>query len=423
MQESKEKRVVIFFWDGWISVSPSIMNCMLLLAKQGYKVDCICNHYPGKLADEISFPDTVTIYRHGIPGNGIGEAKGFKQPARPGPARRFFLNVKSALGVANMRTKYAHGKSILNKFNSYVAYANTIVSKHRYDMGIGVDMYGLAAAGKLMDPKKVQLVYFSLEIRFLNEFKYRAEKAIKLLERKYHRLCRLTIIQDRYRMNALFRENGVVPSEENTHIVPNSTIGTITPPQSTYFKDLFGFSTDDIIVLNAGGLSQGYLNEEIAAASAQWPGHYKLVFHFTEFLTPDHPSIIKLRTLSNDKAYFSLTPVAFDKLSEITASAHIGIVFYNKERGLNHSLIVGASGKLSNYLRTGLPVVALDLPGFKELFDAYGCGVVVSHPDETRNAIDRILTDRARYSENALRCFAEAYEFEKYFNRIFEKVR
>ena len=126
--------------------------------------------------------------------------------------------------------------------------------------------------------------------------------------------------------------------------------------------------------------------------------------------------------MSNNKAYFSILPVPFDQLATITSSAHVGIAFYSKKRGLNHSVIVGASGKMASYFNCGLPVIVLDLVGFKELFDAYQCGVVIKSPDECGQAITTIMNDYEKYSLNAARCYEEVYEFESHFKKVLDKI-
>lgn len=56
------KRVVIFFWDGWLSVSPSMINTILLLHKNGYEVDCITRFLDYQIAEDIDFPPGVNIF-------------------------------------------------------------------------------------------------------------------------------------------------------------------------------------------------------------------------------------------------------------------------------------------------------------------------------------------------------------------------
>ncbi len=417
---SLNKRAAIFFWDGWISVSPSITNTMMMLSKNGYEIDCITRYPLHDFPEDVIFPEGVHIYRQGqlnIPvTKKIAETISTEEPASK---ISISGRIKKRLGINNLRTDAIRNKRLMSEFLEYVRFGKKITSGHNYDFVIGVDTYGLAAAGRAMQKTKFPLIYFSLEISFINDLKYLAERILKKIEKYFHRKADLTIIQDMYRLEALYHENSVSLEAVKYLIVPNAPVGKFQKINSTYFRDIFDLQENDVIILHAGGLSTGYMNNEIAASAATWPENYKLVFHFSEFLPDDFPELIKLKTLSNHKALISPKPVAFDKLAEISSSAQIGIVFYNKDRGLNHSLIVGASGKLANYLRCGLPVIALNLPGFKELFDKYGCGVVVDSAEENAKAIETIMSDYKRYSENAARCYDEVYEFESHFNQLF----
>lgn len=419
MTINKKKKAVVFFWDGWISTSPSITNTLLLLAKNGYEVDCISN-YPGhEFAEEIKFPKEIKIYRHGKPHIPINNTQ---KTLVQKPIQSFIYKIKSALGLSNIRSNFLHNRSIMKRFQSYISFSKKITSNQIYDLVIGVDTFGLAAAGKVMKSNNAKFVYYSLELHFLKEYKYKANKIIKRLEKKYHKKCDITIIQDKYRLEALYRENNLSLDMKKALIIPNSPIGISVPMKSNYFRNMFKLTEKNIIILHAGGLSQGYMNEEVATAAASFPDNWKLIFHFAEFLEMDNPQIQKLASLSGNKANFSLKPVPFDKLEEITNSADIGIVFYNKNRGLNHSLIVGASGKLANYMRSGLPVIALNLPGFKELFNEYKGGVVIENWEETNYAINIILENYEKFRNGAYKCFDEVYEFEKHFNLFLEKL-
>jgi glycosyltransferase involved in cell wall biosynthesis len=114
--------------------------------------------------------------------------------------------------------------------------------------------------------------------------------------------------------------------------------------------------------------------------------------------------------------------VPYEKLDDLVLSAHIGLVFYRKELGANFSQIAGASGKLAHYLRCGLPVICLDLPGLVKVVDRYRCGICVSEPGEIQSAIEIILREYPLYRMNALKCYEESYEFGRYFREVLRKI-
>lgn len=417
---NKSKRVAVFFWDGWISVSPSIINTLLLLHTKGYIVDCITRQTNGNLAEDVIFPEDINIFRLS---NGIVSKKQnhANQSLPLNPDLQKESKVVKQTKFKKISWYLKRNVQLFLQFYYYLKFSKKIVKDKKYDIVVGVDSHGLAAAGLIFLLNKIPLLYFSLEIKFLNEFKYFVERLIKRLERYFHSKSKFVIIQDKYRLQALCDENKV-NINDNFVIVPNGPMGKYHKYNSSFFKDKFNFSDTDTIVLHAGGLSSGYMTDEIATSSANWSDDFKLVFHFSGFMDENSSEIEKLKLLSKNKAYYSTTPVPFDKLAEITSSANIGIAFYNKDRDLNHTLIVGASGKMANYFRCGIPVIALNLPGFKELFDEYRCGVVIESTDQCQQAIEIIKKDYPRFCQNAIKCYEEVYEFEVHFNKALYRI-
>ena len=127
--------------------------------------------------------------------------------------------------------------------------------------------------------------------------------------------------------------------------------------------------------------------------------------------------------LSNGNAIFSLNPVNFQEIDKIFLSADIGLVGYNKYYGGGRENLHKASGKLSNFLRCGVPVIALDLPGYREMFSNYNCGEVFSHFDQIESLIEKIFNDYPVYQNEAFRCFKEEFEFSQFFNPFINFIK
>jgi len=417
------KRVVVFFWDGWISVSPSIINTLLLLHKNGYEVDCITRQLNNNLAEDIIFPKGINIFRYGEKTTQEVAVIENITANMNKPKETIFKEIKKRLGIEIFANDLRRNIEIILEFYNHIKYSKKVISNKQYSLVIGVDTEGLVTAGMLFYLKKITKIYFSLEIKFITDFKFLINRILKRLEKHFHKKVNFTIIQDKYRLESLFKENNVIPNLDNFVIVPNGSMGLYQKTNSTYFKDMFNFSDNDVIILHAGGLSSGMMNDEIAESAANWPENFKLVFHFSGNYLEESEEIQRLKKLSKNKAYFSLRSVTFDKLPEITSSAHIGIAFYNKNKGPNHTLIVGASGKMANYFKCGIPCIALNLKGFKELFDEYNCGVVIDTPEKSGEAIKIIMNDYKNFKMNSIKCYNEAYEFEKHFNKAIVKIK
>ncbi len=97
-------------------------------------------------------------------------------------------------------------------------------------------------------------------------------------------------------------------------------------------------------------------------------------------------------------------------------------MFYRTDLGPNWSLLATASGKFAFYLQSGLPVVCLDMPGFREVVEMYGCGICVKDFSQVTEALEKIFTNYEFYRANALRCYRERYEFSKYFEQVIAAI-
>ena len=93
----------------------------------------------------------------------------------------------------------------------------------------------------------------------------------------------------------------------------------------------------------------------------------------------------------------------------------IGICFYNFEIDwVNHfNYKTAPSGKVFKYLAAGLPVLAVDIPGF-QFINEFECGVLIKNLEATtiREAIVQIRGNYEIYSANALHA-AKHFSFDK----------
>ncbi|MBI4312527.1 MAG: glycosyltransferase family 4 protein [Chloroflexi bacterium] len=103
------------------------------------------------------------------------------------------------------------------------------------------------------------------------------------------------------------------------------------------------------------------------------------------------------------------------QILEYTASADLGVVFYDDSCRNNRYC---APNKLYDYMMTGIPSVASDLPGIQEVVQADDVGVTVDSkdPKAVAAAVNGLLHDRERYDRqrrNALRLAREKYNWER----------
>jgi hypothetical protein len=169
-------------------------------------------------------------------------------------------------------------------------------------------------------------------------------------------------------------------------------------------------------------ISPAVLSLEIASAASNWNEDVVLVLHERAKRAQTEPYIKQVQQAGCGKVLLSLEPVSYDALDWVVMSGHIGLVFYQKELGPNFSEMAGASGKLAHYLRCGLPVICLDLPGLVKVVNQYQCGICVSEPGEIQSATEAIFRNYEFYRMNAFKCYEESYEFGRHFREVLRKI-
>jgi glycosyltransferase involved in cell wall biosynthesis len=411
-------RVAIFFWEGYLSVAPSLINAIRLLVNEGYHVDIITRRaIYGEYAPIPSFPAGVRIFMDGAGADLLSPISLISLRDESGRVRLRKFMPKSVRGW--FRRAYASIES-WRELIHFALFSRRSVQGGKYKCFIGIDMHGLVASFFARAFKKVPVVYWSLEIRFLRNFTRGPARLVKRLERICHRRAAFMIIQDWERAGSLISENQI--RDPKTVIVPNGPLGWPKTQAIDFFHNKFGVAPNRRIVLQVGMISPSVLSLEIASEASNWNDEWALVFHERAKTSDSDPYIQQVQQAGRGKVFLSLEPVPYDALDSVVMSGHIGLVFYRKELGANFSQIAGASGKLAHYLRCGLPVICLDLPGLVKLLDQYHCGICVSEPGEIQAAAEAIFRDYDLYRVNALKCYEECYEFGRHFREVLLKL-
>jgi glycosyltransferase involved in cell wall biosynthesis len=404
-------RIAIFFWEGYLGVAPSLINAIRLLVTEGYHVDIVTRRPTfGEFAPIPTFPTGVRIWTEGVrselpSGTVVSSCKDEFDQVR---LRKYIPKI-----VRDRLRRYW-------QLTHFVLFSLRSVQGKKYKCFIGVDMHGLVTAFFACLFKKVPIIYWSLEIQFLRDFKDGCRRLVKRLERICHRQAAFMVIQDLERASSLIRENKI--RNPKTVIVPNGPLGWPRSETSDFFQKKFSISPDRRIVLHLGMISPEVLSLEIASEASNWNEDLVLVFHERAQRAQTDPYIKQVQQAGCGKVLFSLEPVPYDALDCVVMSGHIGLVFYRKELGPNWSEMAGASGKLAHYLRCGLPVICLDLPGFVKVVNEYQCGICVSEPGAIQAAAEAIFRDYEFYRTNALKCYAQSYEFGRHFREVLQKI-
>ncbi len=392
-------RVAIVFWEGHLSIAPSIVSAMQLLAAGGYEVDVLVRGADEELPPLGSMPPAVRIRKAEFAGRVSSE-------------------------TARKTSKGRLGTTIGSL--SFFWFVLRETRNRRYDAIFGVDAVGSACAECVAALKKVPFFYWSLELTFARDARHPFKRLLKWLEKRAARRAAWIVIQDRLREQAFLAEHR--PGHTRTLLVPNAPAGASAsarsdvPGRPNHLQRTLGIAPDKLIVLHAGMLDPEVLAWELADSVRHWSAPYHLVLH-TNFWKPlDDPYIQRIVALREPRLSISNQPVPIDQLDALIASAHIGLATYRDDLGPNYSLIVNASGKIPYYLRNGIPVICSDLPGMRDLMEQYGCGVAVRNVSEIPAALDAISRDYASFRRGALACYQERYEFSAHFAAVLEAL-
>ncbi len=296
----------------------------------------------------------------------------------------------------------------------------------RYKCFIGYDPPGLIEACLVGLIYKVPVIYHSLELWCSNDIPKRwyhfrllpsPEMILKHAERFFHRGVEFTIIQDKRRAKILYDDNHLSPGE--TYYVPHTGRERVYKPHSKpdYLKHKFSIDQQKKILLMIGGINHTTLAREIAVAVGNWPSSWHLVIH--GFSIPDYLDEIS-QSIDSDRVTLSTELVPMAELEILIASADIGLALYQDSDTNTYEM---TSGKIGQYLRCGLPVIANDFPNLVDIVEGSGAGLCVHSMDDIPEAINDILKDYGKFSQNAYKAYLEYYNFDGAFEPVLRRIK
>ncbi|NJD54808.1 MAG: glycosyltransferase family 4 protein [Nitrospirae bacterium] len=309
-------------------------------------------------------------------------------------------------------------KVFLDGIAQCVRKAEDSIGRNRYKCFIGAEPGGLAAAATIGQKMSVPVVYYNLELHLVAESRTIMEKVVKSCEKKFNKNAAFTITLDEERAESLARDNEISISDILT--VPVCADGPRFEEKTDWLRKKFNLSAQDRILLYAGFITEWAMCEELAKTAMTWPDNRVLVLHSHGYHNPRF--IEKLRKYEGKKVKISREPVAYDDLPSLLASADIGIALY-RDIGKNFTLVSSASGKLSHYLKSGLPVITNDYPGMTKVIEKYGCGRCVDRVEKISEAMEMIFNNYDLMRGNAYTCYEENYLFSKQFTPVIERIK
>jgi hypothetical protein len=237
---------------------------------------------------------------------------------------------------------------------------------------------------------------------------------MKWLERRANRGAAFTVTQDPLRGRYLAEVNRV--PIESMRFLPNSPRGPALRQPSALLHEHLRLPAAARIVLWCGRIWFGDGADELATSALRWPSDLFLVFHFPAYSRISAPRRRIMDMHGQGQVRVTDLQLGFQELEPLFRSAFVGIVLYEGTT-LNLRLIGHSSGKLNSFLRVGVPCVVNNYEGLRWVQEG-GAGIAVDGPQAVQDAVQRIVSDYAVFSQAALGLFERELSFSRKFAAI-----
>jgi glycosyltransferase involved in cell wall biosynthesis len=306
----------------------------------------------------------------------------------------------------------SHEKGIwrlINLFSSLFLSKSDLGDEYR--VHICIDPHGLILCNSLFP--KVFPAYYSLELYFRhNYFNLSYPPDVMKRERQLIGHIKALIIQSEER-ERLFREEYELPPETPSFLLPVTYLSPSCATKSLLLRKKYLIADDKRLALHLGGIQEYHSCIELAQAFSKLKD-WVLIFHgfsFGDYIAR-LKEVLKQRSISN-VIISEDTYELIEQMDPILMSCDVGIAWYN-DVSPNFSSAGKSSGKISAYLRFGLPVIAKKYPSTVEAIEDTGCGCCVDHFAEIPRALAEILSRYDTYEKACRAEYDRFYWFERY---------
>lgn len=336
--------------------------------------------------------------------------------------------VKPIKNVYLFEVKYNSHRGSVARFDEVKSWCRQVVTQgyeRHYDILFGVDANGLVAASWAALKLKRPFAYFSLELLFLTDQWRMSAFVLKALESFVIRYAKGVLIQDATRAEMLFKSCFTSPRPFVE--LPNAWRGSSYAGKSNLLHNKLGINSDRIIVLHIGSCLPWTCLAEIAEAACSWDTALALVIQTRGVLGESLYERRVSAAINNRNVYLLDKPCPSETFLHLVASADIGLCFYNDQKHANSidkniSYVGKSSGKFSTYLQAGVSVITNQIGGVSPYVEKYGCGLVVTSPQEVESAVRRIVADKANYSYRATACFETEFSSDRYESPAIDRI-
>lgn len=296
----------------------------------------------------------------------------------------------------------------------------SVIFGNKFDCVIGGDAWGNVIAYNLKRICSCPYVFFALEFPQIVTKDHPNLSKLDKWENKALKGADFIITHDKFHKNFI-SENFKVALKKIL-LLANASFTPEYRTRSTFLHDKFKLPSDSVAVLHSGGFGVWFKCVELADISKGWPENMKLIFHIGRKPSESREFDMIYEKPEYGHLNFSLSSLSNSQLDDMIASADVGVALYSVEAlGYRAELMGLAAGKIGNYLKCGLPVIASNMPSLKYI-EEYGCGILVNAVDEVETAIATIMKDKKSFQENAFKCYRELWHPNNYLADIYHHI-
>ena len=264
------------------------------------------------------------------------------------------------------------------------------------------------------------VMYLSLELPETN--KIYTEKQREMFNR-----MQVVMVQDDNRLNTLKEVYKAQDIEQKSKIVyvPNNAIPEKSKKKLTGVVEQFkNLPKGKAICASVGMVEVSVYSYEIAKAFSEIDNAI-LIYHNRMKINKKRDYTKQVINANTKNLYLSEMVYDFEDIEYAYKGIEIGIACYNPFND-DLKLIGKASGKLCFYMMYNIPVIVNRLPGLADLVEKYNCGVVVDdveNPSQWQEAINNIMSDYEGYKSRVAECYKKEFDFEERIKPLEEYLK
>jgi hypothetical protein len=292
--------------------------------------------------------------------------------------------------------------------------------KKHYDLIIPAGIRGLFILGIWSCFTRIKFGFLCLELYLKKEQHSLKGRIVKALEGFFNRRAAFVIIQDELRGKILQRENNY---QGKILIFPNAGLaetGSQKPDKDILMR--FGINGQKVVLYAGNIYSKWAMTKELLSSALIWPDDWVLLLHSKARRAESEKQTTLQTGLLGSKIFISDDILDEYEYEALVKSVDVGIALYDGRVSENLYYLGYSSGKVSQYLRCGIPVIINRLPLIDKLVEDYNCGYIVDDLLQISHYLIDINNNYNHYSMNAHEAFLKVINPELYVYPIIEVI-